>query len=156
MRSCSGRRSLTAALLGVGLIASTARPAAAAERYAVIVTGASGGAQYAQKYDAWRDGFVEWTTKYGREEFDCLPVAQFTIHLELSPEEREQKLAEDRKNPNESQRYTHWVDRYQNVTSRLRLRHCLMLPCRPKTHQPSAVHCRCEPPYTRFSVFPFF
>lgn len=31
---------------------------AAAERYALIVTGASGGPEYAQKYDAWRAEFV--------------------------------------------------------------------------------------------------
>ena len=33
-------------------------PAAAAERYAVVVTGASGGAPYAEKYDGWRNTFV--------------------------------------------------------------------------------------------------
>ncbi len=31
---------------------------AAADRYAVVVTGASGGAPYAEKYDAWRNTFV--------------------------------------------------------------------------------------------------
>jgi hypothetical protein len=35
-----------------------ASPAAAAERYAVVVTGASGGATYAEKYDGWRNAFV--------------------------------------------------------------------------------------------------
>jgi hypothetical protein len=33
-------------------------PAAAADRYAVVVTGASAGAPYAEKYDAWRNAFV--------------------------------------------------------------------------------------------------
>src|SRR4029077_19428599 len=32
--------------------------AAASERYALVVTGASGGPQYAQQYDAWRKSFV--------------------------------------------------------------------------------------------------
>jgi hypothetical protein len=32
--------------------------AAASERYALVVTGASGGPQYAQKYDTWRTSFV--------------------------------------------------------------------------------------------------
>ncbi|MGE5195183.1 MAG: hypothetical protein ACM3U2_22040 [Deltaproteobacteria bacterium] len=67
--------------------------------------------------DAWHDGFVEWTTKYGKEEFDCRPVAELMVHLELDPEEREKRLAEDRQNPNENQRYTSWVDKYQNVTN---------------------------------------
>jgi hypothetical protein len=31
----------------------------AAERYAVVITGASGGPVYAQKYDAWRQAFVK-------------------------------------------------------------------------------------------------
>ena len=38
----------------------------AAERYALVVTGASGGDEYAQKYQAWRTAFV--TTL--REKFD--------------------------------------------------------------------------------------
>ena len=33
-------------------------PAAAADRYAVVVTGASGGTPYAEKYDGWRNAFV--------------------------------------------------------------------------------------------------
>lgn len=33
-------------------------PAAASERYALVVTGASGGPQYAQQYDEWRGSFV--------------------------------------------------------------------------------------------------
>ena len=36
----------------------TASPLAAADRYAVIVTGASGGMPYSKKYDAWRSAFV--------------------------------------------------------------------------------------------------
>jgi hypothetical protein len=35
-----------------------APPLVAADRYAVVVTGASGGSQYAEKYDAWRASFV--------------------------------------------------------------------------------------------------
>ncbi len=35
-----------------------AAPAAAGERYAVVITGASGDQAYAQKYDAWRATFV--------------------------------------------------------------------------------------------------
>ena len=37
---------------------SGASPASAADRYALIVTGASGGPQYAQKYENWRTSFV--------------------------------------------------------------------------------------------------
>jgi hypothetical protein len=37
----------------------TAASASAAERYALIVTGASGGDQYARKYDTWRISFVD-------------------------------------------------------------------------------------------------
>jgi hypothetical protein len=66
--------------------------------------------------DAWQDAFVEWTTKYGKEEFDC-PIGN--IHLELDPEERERRLAADRDIPpeKEMQRYTYWVDRYQNTVN---------------------------------------
>jgi hypothetical protein len=35
-----------------------ASPPAAAERYAVVVTGASGGPEYAKKYETWRSAFV--------------------------------------------------------------------------------------------------
>jgi hypothetical protein len=35
----------------------------AAERYAVVITGASGGPQYARKYDAWRNAFVKTLTE---------------------------------------------------------------------------------------------
>jgi hypothetical protein len=34
------------------------KPALAAERYAIVITGASGGADYAERFDGWRDGFV--------------------------------------------------------------------------------------------------
>ena len=40
------------------VISAGASPAAAADRYALIVTGASGGPQYAQKYENWRTSFV--------------------------------------------------------------------------------------------------
>ncbi len=43
---------------GVACLLLIASPLAAADRYAVIVTGASGGAPYSKKYDAWRDAFV--------------------------------------------------------------------------------------------------
>lgn len=47
-----------------------ARPQAvdAAERYALVVTGASGGPAYAEKFDRWRDGFVK--TLRGRLGYD--------------------------------------------------------------------------------------
>jgi len=38
--------------------AATASPSAAGDRYAVVISGASGGDVYAQKYDAWRTSFV--------------------------------------------------------------------------------------------------
>ncbi len=48
-------------LAGVSLLylsTAGASPAAAGERYALVVTGASGGAQYAERYDTWRSAFV--------------------------------------------------------------------------------------------------
>ncbi len=45
-------------LLIAGLFLVTAAPAVAAERYALIVTGASGGDAYEQKYVKWRGSFV--------------------------------------------------------------------------------------------------
>lgn len=47
------RRGLFAGLTAL-LLCLVAADGAAAERYAVIVTGASGGPQYAEKYDRWR------------------------------------------------------------------------------------------------------
>lgn len=47
-------------LLAFVLLASTAN---AAERYAVVITGASGGEAYAKKYDAWRTAFVDLLQK---------------------------------------------------------------------------------------------
>jgi hypothetical protein len=41
-----------------GLLVLSGR-AAAGERYALVVTGASGGPQYAEKYDEWRSSFVQ-------------------------------------------------------------------------------------------------
>lgn len=43
-------------LCALGLLATT--PAFAGERYALVVSGASGGPQYAEKYDTWRNEFV--------------------------------------------------------------------------------------------------
>ena len=40
------------------LVDLAAGSASASERYALVVTGASGGPQYAQQYDAWRTSFV--------------------------------------------------------------------------------------------------
>ena len=40
------------------IVCMTALSASAGERYAVVVTGASGGPQYAKQYDSWRTSFV--------------------------------------------------------------------------------------------------
>ena len=50
----------------VACLLLTASPLAAADRYALVVTGASGGMPYSKKYDAWRDAFVGMLeTKFG-------------------------------------------------------------------------------------------
>jgi hypothetical protein len=55
--------------LGTGLfVLAMASSASAADRYALVVTGASGGPQYAQKYETWRDGFVATLVKFGYPE----------------------------------------------------------------------------------------
>ena len=41
------------------LFTIVAAPALAGDQYALVVTGASGGEAYAQKYDKWRTSFVE-------------------------------------------------------------------------------------------------
>jgi hypothetical protein len=41
------------------LIVITAAPARAGDRFAVVITGATGGEAYAKKYDAWRAAFVD-------------------------------------------------------------------------------------------------
>jgi len=47
---------LLLAMAGLGLVSRTA---SAGERYALVVTGASGGPQYAERYDEWRSSFVQ-------------------------------------------------------------------------------------------------
>jgi hypothetical protein len=47
------------ALVHFCILCSSASPVSAGERYAVVVTGASGGEAYAQKYLTWRVSFVE-------------------------------------------------------------------------------------------------
>ncbi len=61
------RRCATAAVVLVLTLAPAAR-AAGGERYALIVTGASGGDVYAQKYTKWRTSFVD--TLRGRFHYD--------------------------------------------------------------------------------------
>ena len=46
-------------LVLIALAIALASPVQAGERYALVVTGASGGDAYAKKYDAWRSSFVE-------------------------------------------------------------------------------------------------
>ena len=50
-------RGVSVLIVAVLLLASALR-ASAGERYALVVTGASGGQQYAQQYDSWRSSFV--------------------------------------------------------------------------------------------------
>src|SRR5438874_4543977 len=45
-------------LVAATIFCLAAAAASASERYAVVVTGASGGEQYAQQYDAWRSSLV--------------------------------------------------------------------------------------------------
>ena len=52
-------REVASCLLGLGVLLTVAPPVAAAgPGYALIVTGASGGSEYAQKYDQWRTSLV--------------------------------------------------------------------------------------------------
>jgi len=44
--------------IGAGLLIASPAWATAAERYALVVTGASGGSQYAERYQKWRTAFV--------------------------------------------------------------------------------------------------
>jgi hypothetical protein len=68
-RAQTARHVLVAALAGVVFLVGAASNARAGERYALIVTGASGGAAYEQKYTKWRGSLV--TTL--REKFNYLP-----------------------------------------------------------------------------------
>jgi hypothetical protein len=47
------------ALLSLAIALLVGSPAVAGERYALVVTGASGGPPYAKQYDAWRATFVD-------------------------------------------------------------------------------------------------
>jgi hypothetical protein len=42
----------------LALVAAAASPSSAGDRYAVVISGASGGDVYAERYDAWRTSFV--------------------------------------------------------------------------------------------------
>jgi len=53
------RRFLAFAVLQGCLLLAASGVARAGERYALVVTGASGGPQYAEKYDEWRSSFVQ-------------------------------------------------------------------------------------------------
>ncbi len=53
------RRFLAFAVLQSCLLLAASGMARAGERYALVVTGASGGPQYAEKYDEWRSSFVQ-------------------------------------------------------------------------------------------------
>src|SRR5262245_6277118 len=46
-------------LAALAVTCVTATSASASERYALVVTGASGGKQYAQQYDSWRTSFLD-------------------------------------------------------------------------------------------------
>lgn len=63
-RTPTARRCRLAAAVGLWALVAVAAPTAvqAGERYAVIVSGAAGGAEYAEKYKKWRDAFVRFLT----------------------------------------------------------------------------------------------
>jgi hypothetical protein len=66
------------AIAAIAALAALAAPAAAADRYAIVVTGAAGGDQYARKYDTWRAVLVDMLrTKY---EFDDQHLLVFADH----------------------------------------------------------------------------
>src|SRR5262245_45063315 len=50
---------LRAVLSALALCVLVAVPTEAGERYALVVTGASGGPQYSERYDEWRSSFVQ-------------------------------------------------------------------------------------------------
>lgn len=54
---------MTRASFALAVALATAPAASAADRYALVVTGASGGEAYAKKYDAWRATFVDTLQK---------------------------------------------------------------------------------------------
>ena len=61
---------MKALCLCVACVLLSAAPLAAADRYAVVISGASGGSPYAEKYDGWRNRFVatlEQTLGYPRD-----------------------------------------------------------------------------------------
>jgi hypothetical protein len=64
----------------VACLLLTASPLAAADRYAVVVTGASGGMPYSKKYDAWRDRFVATLqTKLGYPQDHVVVLAEEAV-----------------------------------------------------------------------------
>ncbi len=55
----AGFRVLCHLLLSLSVLMGVPRGAHAAERHALVITGASGGPAYAEKYDGWRQAFVK-------------------------------------------------------------------------------------------------
>jgi hypothetical protein len=64
----------------VACLILTTSPLAAADHYAVVVTGASGGMPYSKKYDAWRDRFVATLqTKLGYPQDHIVVLAEEAV-----------------------------------------------------------------------------
>lgn len=65
------------ALLGLVVLMAVAAPVFGGERYAVVITGASGDEAYAQKYDGWRATFVSTLReKFGYQSERVLVLAE--------------------------------------------------------------------------------
>ena len=71
------RRLLARVALQACLLAASSGLAVAGERFALVVTGASGGPQYAEKYDEWRSSFVQMLQgELGYPEANVLVLAE--------------------------------------------------------------------------------
>src|SRR3954471_9291935 len=68
-------RAVASAVFASAFLTIFAVSASAGERYALVITGASGGEQYAKKYDAWRAAFT--TTL--REKFHYAPERMIVL-----------------------------------------------------------------------------
>jgi hypothetical protein len=63
--------------VAVAALSALAAAARAGDRYALVVTGASGGDEYAQKYDKWRSSFVDTLRqKFGYPEDHIVELAE--------------------------------------------------------------------------------
>lgn len=64
---------------------------------------------------AWQEAFHEWTTKYGRIDFDN--PSDFPVHMEITSQELAQMRRRDEEQTEDRNRLEQWLKLYQDTTN---------------------------------------